>query len=476
MDPAGELVTFTIVELFKRFVVTSQDPSARADADNGTSHALEYNGRILVRVQEDQPNDDDLGVSFTNLCLQPNGKLRGFVSIRTKIGGNDDRDEEGFHILYVLRTRSTTRPAEPLTARKFPRLLITSNEVSGSLKGDRNYFTGDFKLTMHGNDSTTVSDYTISKVEFAAKDVRQEMSYEQNKEAREVLVRNVPLIDGRIIVTTVSGLVKIVPVASLESLPSITDTVIRSVADDGASKFLSGTIGGIAGTNFPVDKKLMRQQELHLKLDTRYAELKGGEESDKTSSFADEINYAILNKDPKKLHALFQSDQPASISWTFDAINLETGQPVAVYTDKEQRSEGIQIELMSGRIKNDSIKIKFLSPGSQGIVELHAKASVTHVKGKTAIKEHRVWSHGFNPITSVEEAANLVQSLTGLKDRAVLISPSFDRRSVDVSLSGDKTRRARILNGYVKEIVRDDQITVDELRRIINVLKKFELL
>jgi hypothetical protein len=91
-------------------VVTSQDADARRDADNGRSHALEFNGRVVVRVEEEQPNDDDLGVTFTDICLAPDGKLRGFVSIRSKIGGNDDRDEEGFHVLYVARSKSVSRP------------------------------------------------------------------------------------------------------------------------------------------------------------------------------------------------------------------------------------------------------------------------------------------------------------------------------------------------------------------------------
>jgi hypothetical protein len=476
VDPAGEAVTFTIVELFKRFVVTSEDASARFDADNGKSHALEFNGRIVVRVQEDQPNDNDLGVRFTNLCLQPNGKLRGFVSIRTMIGGDDDRDEEGFHILYVFRSRGDTRPSEPLKARKFPRLLITSSEVAGSLKRDKNYFTGDVKLDLHGNDSTTISDYAITKVEFAGKDGRQQISYEQNKEARVALVRNVPLIDGRLVVTTASGLVEVVPVAALESLALISDTVIRSVPDDDASRFLLRTMGVAADTSSRM-KNLMRHQEMHLKLDTRYAELKGGKRSDKTSSFADEINDAIVKNDRKKLDEFFKSDPPSTISWTFEAVNLETGQPVVVNTDKKQRSEGIQVEMMSAKMKNDSIRIQFLSPGSQGIVELRAKATLTDVNGKTSTEEHQVWSHGFSPITSVREATDLVQSLTRLKDSAVFIPPSTDRKSADDGLSSDaKARHSRIVNGYVKEIVRDDQFTIGELKRMVTTLKKFGLM
>jgi hypothetical protein len=481
VDPAGEAVNFSIVELFKRFVVTSQDANARRDADDGKSHALEYNGKVVVRVQEDQPNDDDLGVTFTNICLRPDGKLQGFVSIRSKIGGDDDKDEEGFHILYVARSLRSTRPDIPRpSVAQLPRLLITSKEVDGSLRGTGDYFTGDIQLTLHGNDSTSDSDYTISKVEFAGQDIRQEIRFEQNKQTKEVLIRNLPLVtDGRITITSASGLTLTLRTPALSLHPTIDDTLTRSVVDTDAWKFLSASVGGIAGASLPNDKKLARLQELQFQLHPGYAAYKGTEVmTDKASSFASEVNQAIVKNEQKKLEDIFKSAEPFTIAWTFEATNLSTGKPVPVYTDNKPGSEGVQIELLSGKLRNDSLKVEFLSPGSTGIIECRAKASVADTKGKTAIVERRLWSHGFqSTINTIDECASLVQTLTGLKDRSMLIAPHLNSKPQEISLPLDvKTRRAHIMNAYLRATLRDRQVTIEELRNIIRALKKFSVI
>lgn len=47
--PAEPPLTFDIHEFWAKNVVTSEDPEARADSDNGKEHAIEYNGRIVLR-------------------------------------------------------------------------------------------------------------------------------------------------------------------------------------------------------------------------------------------------------------------------------------------------------------------------------------------------------------------------------------------------------------------------------------------
>lgn len=479
VDPQREAANFFIFELFNRFVVTSQDGNARQDADDGKSHALEINGRVVVRVEEEQPNDDDLGVTFTNLCLGADGKLRGFVSIRSKIGGNDDRDEEGFHIFYVTRSLTPTRPgAVALDVADLPTLLLTSKEMGGSLKGDGNHFTGDLQLTLHGNDRTTDRDYAISKIEFAGQDIRRELRFEQNKRAKEVLIRDLPLVsDGTLTITSSSGLILKLRTPTLSPSPGIEETITRSAIDANAGRFLSASVGGIPGASLPKDKKLSALQELQLKFHPLYAPYEGNEViTDTPSAFASEINQAIAKNEQKKLEELFNSAQPFTLAWTFEATNLATGRPVAVYTDKPG-AEGVQIELMSGNRANDTLKIKFASPGSSGIIELRAKASVTDTKGKTTIVEHRVWSHGFQSTSKeVDEWVPLIQALAGVKDRSALLAPWPPRKPQQFSLVPDgKARHAHIMNAYLRETVRDRQITIEELRSIIRALKKFSV-
>ena len=100
MDPAGPVLVYEIDEAFAMNVVTRFDPDFSGDSDNGAEHAFEYDGKIVLRANENQPEDIDLGVTFTDICQRTDGALQGYVSLTTKSGVNND-GEEGYHILFV---------------------------------------------------------------------------------------------------------------------------------------------------------------------------------------------------------------------------------------------------------------------------------------------------------------------------------------------------------------------------------------
>ena len=478
VNPQNEVASFFITEVFQRFVVTSQDSNARRDADDGKSHALEYNGRVVVRVEETQPNDDDLGVTFTNLCLGGDGKLRGFVSLRSKIGGDDDKDEEGFHVLRVTRTKAASRPdATTPPINELPVVLATSKEIGTSLRGNGDGFSGDFQITLFGNSRTTDRDYVVSKIEYEGQSGRREIEFDQKYGTKEVLLHDVPLVShGRIIVTAASGRTMNLNSASLSPIPGIKQTVTRSVIDAAAGRFLSAVVGGMPGASLPNDKKLSALQELQLKLNPRYGPHNGEKFiTDAESPFVSELNQAIAKTDSKKLEQLFNSTQPFTVAWTFEAINLTTAKPVPVYRDNNPGSDGIQIEMTSGNVANDTLKIKFGSSALAGIIELRAKGTITDTKGKTSVVEHRVWSHGFqSKSNNIAEWAGVIHALAGLKDRSLLSVRRPSKKPPEFILLQDaKTRRANIMTAYIGETLRDRQLTIGELTKAISALKKF---
>lgn len=471
VNPATEVVSFHIEELFKRFVVTSQDANARLDADNGRSHGLEINGKVVVRVEENQPNDDDLGVTFTNLCIGIDGKLRGFVSIRSTIGGNDDRDEEGFHILYATRTLRKTRPdvVRP-DIGNLPVLLLTSKEVGGSVTTDGDHFTGNFQVTLHGNKYTTDRDYAVSKVEFTGRDLRRELRFEQD--AKEILIKAVPLTGGQIILTSASGRKLVLPSRLISLSPEVKETIVRSVPDADAAKYLAASVGGIASTPVSSNQKLARFEEVSVRLQPQYVAYKGEDNlADSPSTFVDELNDR-MSKD-----GLSSLAQPITVAWSFEATNLANGQPVPVYTNDRSASDGVQVQLPAANSINEPLKIKFPPAATAGITELRARATITDQHGQKSTLTHRLWSHGFNStVNSVEEYVSLVQSLTGLKDRSVLLVPRPNIKPGDITLPPDaKTRRAYILNTYLRKSLSDKQITIDELRTLVQALKTYSL-
>lgn len=470
VNPSTEVVSFSINELFKRFVVTSQDDEAKKDADDGTSHALEINGKVVVKVDETQPNDDDLGVTFSNLCMRPDGKLQGFVTIRSMVGGNDDKDEEGFHILYLTRTISSTRPViHPPKLEALPRLMVTQQEVPGSVKNNGKKLVADLKLILTGSDSATADDYTLSKVQYSNAGVQTPISFEQGRGAKEVLLKNIPIKrGGAIVVTTASGLTSDLPSPYIEASSVIADTVTRQGngqdAYAGISQLLLGKVTSASG------RQLAFSSEMTIKLIPHFTLYLNGDPMDRNSVIAGEVNQALREHNPEKLKQVFNNDQPVNTHWVFIATNLSNGKQLPVYTAATNATEGVLIEYTGN--SSDSLHVKFLSPSSAGIIELSAKAVVADALGNMQQIEKKVWSHYFSVTRNISEAADLVKDLLGVTDRRVLLPPKPDKKT-NAFLMQEKMRHSYVLNAYMKAMCRDGKITIDELRRMMGALKNF---
>jgi hypothetical protein len=223
VNPATEVVRFDISEIFSRRVVTSADADARRDADEGTTHALVLNDREVVRVTENQPQDDDIGVTFTNLCLQPNGRLRGFVTLKSKIGGNDDKDEEGYQVLTVSRTLRETAPTPPRPpVVALDNVVLGMEEVEGSTAGVPKGFVGAMEFSLEGDSGARAKDLEIAGVEFVAGDRQLALRPEVSSSGRAYVVKDFPLeFGGKVNVKTGSGKVLTAATPSLVFSPAV---------------------------------------------------------------------------------------------------------------------------------------------------------------------------------------------------------------------------------------------------------------
>ncbi len=141
VETAGEPLVLDIYRLAGFNVVTGSDPDASEDADDGAQHALEYNGLIVLRVNEMQADDADLGVTFAEVCRDAgDSRLRGYVAVTAKVG-EDDRGKEGYLVLRVDEqggaapvSRIVSRPAGVEQQVTQPRVSTQVNLVLGSLR------------------------------------------------------------------------------------------------------------------------------------------------------------------------------------------------------------------------------------------------------------------------------------------------------------------------------------------------------
>ena len=106
MPRASKLpIKMDIREIYKRFVVTKDDADASKDSDTGTSHTLVVNNKKLLVVNEQQENDNDLGVRFVDITERADGTIQGYLQITTKVGGPDLAGDEGYHVIYVSSSK-----------------------------------------------------------------------------------------------------------------------------------------------------------------------------------------------------------------------------------------------------------------------------------------------------------------------------------------------------------------------------------
>jgi len=131
VNPEATPTNIKILEEHNRYVVTRNDPEAMRDADDDQVHAIEYNGKLVLAVEELQPRDQDLGLKFVDMCRfrnsEGNEQLQGYVAITSQVGENDD-GREGFHVLRIERSR------EEITRKEVTVKFLRLRKLSGSLQ------------------------------------------------------------------------------------------------------------------------------------------------------------------------------------------------------------------------------------------------------------------------------------------------------------------------------------------------------
>ena len=122
--PASPAFRYGIRPFVRRHVTTASNPALAADADDGASHGLELNGRVVIAVDEMDGLDPDLGVTFADLCR--NGSvLRGYVRMAAQISENDS-GKEGLLVLAVVKQEIQVQTPPP----DFPPPVVLADIVT----------------------------------------------------------------------------------------------------------------------------------------------------------------------------------------------------------------------------------------------------------------------------------------------------------------------------------------------------------
>lgn len=479
VNPAGPALHFEIGEAFAQNIVTSLDSERRADADNGVQHAIEYNDKIVLTANENQPKDTDLGVTFADVCRQETGRLRGYVTITTKMGVNNDGDE-GYHVLFVTgRADEVTRPVPVPPELKATAVIRTTADPSSikpaDIEGQRR-LEGDLRAEVEGLKGAGPEDRAIDRVEIMAPDyARSEVSYHADPTGTGGLVRGLPLLESTQLVFVTQAGTRIESVWPGLSVVAVIDEEISgtSAAPESTWSTVVKAAEGTA-TAAPQGLRMSRIGQVQLRAAIQYAMLKEGRVSmEEGSPFAERLNEVVASSDEKELTRVFGTNQPFKIDWTFEASNLGTGAsvPVVVTTPTAKDAAAIVVHDVPAKFSKQTMRFAFPESPDQ-VYELRVKARVSDVFGSTNETEYRVWSHF---ITDSSRAAIVrpllpaVASAAGVAADDLLVAAGLGKLPPnDPRLRDPKIRRALLVHNYALQAADDSRITIGELTSLIS--------
>lgn len=498
---------------YARKVVTSLDthsPPAYADADDGTQHAVQLDsstGRIAVRVTEMQPGDDDVGVTFIQVCRDPSifTRIQGYIQIRTKVGVGD-RGNEGYHVLSLS---SSASPPAPLLARLAQEGEVAVGEGDArSLRvagiGGRNQLVGDVELHFEAGEGASPDQVTVTKAELVTSEARMELAFKADPEARSVSIQAMPVLLGaQVALTMKSGATITVDLQGHALFPSVSEDardlagaepaawtgMVRAASRSLPSSATKGSEGPAQGDlSSPSGIQTMKAGLWEVQIVPRYVPLREGEPAgEEEAKPLEGVNEALATGDAAEISKIYGSEQPFSVQWSFQATDLSTGATVPVKVGEKAASGEISVEVrqgLSGAVRDGALALAFPREpgGADTIYEVVATARVSDPFGLTGEVQHRVWSHLLSSEAPEQLADALLPAVaeateaTGMPPDLVAASKLDNPEANDpLGIEHERSRRARMVRVAALQAAADQRVTIGELQKVIGGAMQFAI-
>jgi hypothetical protein len=455
--PILEQVVFEIDELASRNVVTSNDAAARLDSDDGKQHAIQFDGNVVLRVNELQANDDNIGVRFLELTRGTRGGgvgplsrrvIRGYIAITSKIG-LDDRGKEGYHVIRVRSRRvSTQGPIAPLSAAR-----LESIQPSRFIKP----VGGSLRFVIVDGQPKLIGDVELRGPDGSVKGMRAGVS---------------ALGGGATEIPTVSGPVTIaLPALTLAPIFVTVETeAARDAPNDWAAMVKAAGSDAIVPPP-SLMTKVTKVNQQRIVVAPFYAPARDGKPSrEDDSPFIEELNEALEKKDAARIQGLFGNNQPIPESnWTFSARNLSTGDTIPVRMG-DAEANIITARLIPAIEPNAGVIITFPPELADNVLEVTANVEMKDAfKNKGAVSK-KVWSHSLTSANKARLSDDAVSTAAGMAgaDVARLVGASKIKNlpTTDISNKQPFDRCARMVRLYANKAVEDENVDIGELTRL----------
>jgi hypothetical protein len=490
----GEAQTFS-----SRFVRTEElaFPGIPPDDTGRDWHRIRYNGQVIVEARELQAIDGDIGIRFVGVCRNAaDNRLQGYLNIYTAVSESND-GEEGYQVLFASKTTSNqllppAPPLEEIARKPGPPTALSTRAIPDTLRRTVSdghvQLVGDLEIRLETNRNVAADPRRIVAVNLvggSASGFRRRLRGAPGTVERGDALSAIPLLStetvevvldsGEVLEAGVGGVAFApLPVAETPVTAELAPKAWPSLAKAAGAKVIT------AGPPLP----LRHVPAWRLEVAPAYAAAKDGKPSlEDDSPWVEELNEALAEGETRQMERLFGTRQPFETAWRFEAVDVSTGERVAVAVDQPRAQGGVRVATEPGqlgqlRVPDTGVRVEFPSgPGDQ-VYRLRATAAVRDTFGNSGQVEFEVWSH----VLSVESEAHIdalvsrVASMAEVSGRLLSLAAQEAEPLdpvVDFTAQEPRLRRARMVRTYARSAAMDERITVGELQNLVRAARQF---
>lgn len=486
LNPNRDGLAFRIFDrAAQRNVVTNQYPDARQDADDGRNHGIIYDGRAVIAVLEQQQNDSDVGVTFSDVCRsEDNSRVQGYIAL-TAMVGSGSRGDEGYMVLGAEQLP----PDEILLADSPPMLRSGGFSVRPAIVRD------SLRRVIIDGEAELVADIRLRNNPGVAGEARPIM-----RQARLITEAGAEVFAFRASENSDDlGVVEAVPVlgqASIEIITADGQTISHSMPGVALAPevFVTSSLGEVDTNLWPVFIRaaggasserplvdLRRVSRWSLTVSPTYVPLRDGRPArEDDSPVVEELTEVALDGPPARRAELFGEQQPFGVTWSFRARDLATGTEVRVsQPDEPVVGAPVRVRNIVSDQTGARVEVDFPRAEAGGLYEVTAEVTFTDSLGMEGSLQIKIWSHGISgaaeTVDYVGRAVDLALASANNSRTAAFDVAAADilQNFTDPDRDDAEHRRARIVYLAAARALEDAIINVEELGGLIELAEGF---
>ncbi len=465
----------------RRHVVTADYPELVADADDGRHHALSIDGTVAVEVEEVGGIQRVLGVTFDEVCKKRDGTgFRGWVQVRAALG--EEEDKRGYLALAVARREAGTRARQPSFPEPVQETRIVTNLLEGSLDFAKKPWGAEphakLRFAIRQPAGVDASSMQLTGVDLVTQDgQRYPLKVEIGESAQRLhgAISSVPLVSPATVELTIdSGEVLQLNLPGHTIATRLTTSGSYSQTARPRVWQTVRRLARIEEDDLPSPPaELLGAKSLLLTLEAEWVPLRDGEpQPEESSPLAIALARAFVGGG--ETPALFGSESPMQVTWSYEARNLSTGLFVPFDDDESGNPEAIKIERKEASSrKGEALRFTFPKFSQRSLIEIRVSAEVTDAFGNRATAEKRLWNHALR--SGRRHIEPLFETLGELRNAPRLIADSELESDADpfyesIWLRYPTARQARL---RLLAIASDGYVEVDEFLDLLRSIDTY---